>query len=146
MKLRISRRLVAAVGVVLLLVGCGEDSPTSNGQFQGELVVELTWGDSGNMDVGATTPGGIISANFSGNDPNCTHSGDDLGNTSAPFVETMTCMDPADTGNYTIVVENFAANAISYTLTVKVNGQDVSNFPILKALAAGGRDDHMFTL
>jgi hypothetical protein len=149
-------RYVALAACSVWLVGliCSDDdtaSPDENGgnqTLQGELVMELTWGTAGNMDIGATTPnGGVIAANFPGNDANCTHSGDDQGIGAGPFVETMTCADPAEPGGYKIVVENFSSGSISYTLTVKLDGQDVSNFPILKSLAGnGGTDNHTFTL
>ena len=111
----------------------------------------LTWTTGGDMDVGATTPGGIISANFPGNDVLCTHSGDDQGTGGGPYAETMGC-SPAAAGGYEIVVENYSSSSIDYTLTIQVNGVDRSGYPVTVTLSAnsnlgnGQENRHSFTL
>ena len=118
--------------VALALAACGGSNPT--GTSGGVLVVELTWNTAGNMDVGATTPNGIIAANFPG-DPACTHTGDDGGTGAGSFSERMTC-DPSASGDYVIVVENYSAQAITFTLQATTDGANVSGFPLSESLGA----------
>ena len=77
-----------------------------------------------NMDIGATTPAGFIAAGFV-TDPSCTHSGDTgFSGGAGPFQERMECTLPS-IGPYTIVVENYTANALDFLLSVTMDGVDV---------------------
>jgi hypothetical protein len=130
------RRLTGYLGVTgLAIVAASCSSPAGTGNAGANLTMVLSWTPTGNMDVGATTPGtppGVISANFPGNAANCTHSGDDQG--ASGGTETMGC-NPAQIGQYDIVVENYSGNMIGYTLTVQVNGVNYSGFAPVTASA-----------
>ncbi len=124
--------------VAVAVFGCSNTSNTPDGgvdggscvapNLSGGLSMSIEWAmGSGELDIGATTPDGIISANFPGNDPNCTHSGDEDG-TSANPLEVMTCFDPPASGNYEIVVDNLTSVPVEFTLTVTVGGTNIPEF------------------
>ena len=150
------RQLAGYLGVLALaIVAASCSSPAGTGSVGGNLTMALSWTTSGDMDVGATTPGGgIIAANFPGNDANCTHSGDDDGpGAGGSGTETMGC-NPAQIGQYDVVVENYSGNTIGYDLTVQLNGTNYSGFaPVTGAMAGpmttignGTEIHHMFVL
>jgi hypothetical protein len=151
------RQLAGYLGVMALATvatSCSSNSTgTSGGGAGGNLTMVLTWTAAGDIDVGATTPGGIISANFPGNDPLCTHGGDDDGpGAGGSGTETMAC-NPATAGAYQVVVENYSSATIAYTLTVQVNGVNYSGFAPVSASAGpmttignGTEIHHNFTL
>lgn len=90
----------------------------------GELLVTLTWAPGSNLELGASTPLGSVSPDFTGPgaDPNCVHAGDDQGTDG---METMSCPMPPTVGSYEVHVDNEAAIDVTFTLSITVDGQDV---------------------
>jgi len=110
--------------------------------------MSLNWMVTGNLDVGATTPGGYIAPGQMG-DPLCSHSGDELG-AGANNVEIMGC-SPAAAGTYILIIENLSGSAIPYTMHVNINGSPLAPFPITgtapaNALYPNTHVEHQFTL
>ena len=137
---------VLALAVVLWLAGCGGDKgggPTGPNPTT-QLVMKLEWTAAGDLDLSATTPNGTVSTKVAVADPNCTHSGDNLGTGTGPFAETITCSDPA-AGSYTITIDNASANPIDYTLSVTKDGSPLSGFPVANSVAGGVQASIPFT-
>ncbi len=135
-----------AVAAVAWLIGCGGDDgggPAGPGPTT-QLVMKLDWAGAGDLDLSATTPNGTVSAKAAAPDPSCTHSGDDTGTGTGPFSETITCSGPA-TGAYDIAVNNQSANPIDYTLSVTVDDESQSGFPVSQSVAGGAQADHSVT-
>jgi len=136
---------VMALAVFVWLAGCGgDDSGPTNPSPTTGLVMKLEWASAGDLDLSATTPNGTVSAKAAAPDPNCAHSGDNTGTGTGPFSETISCSDP-DFGNYDIAVANQSGGPIDYTLSVAIDEESQSGFPVSQSVGAGAQADHSVT-
>ena len=130
-------RRIATVVLAVMLNACNSTEPVDSGSNGGSnvqnVVMELSWEISGDLDVRGTTPNnGSISASSSATHPDCGHSGDDLGDSGVGgygfYAETIQCAPIA--GAYTIGVDNYSNTAIDYVLKVTRGGVALNGFPV----------------